>query len=457
MAPGPSTTANILLFLGCLTFGSFNMLNMKMQFQVCVVTDRGLDVPTSACPEGGHLFTKPWMANFVMFVGEFFCLFVYYGQRMWSDIRRRQAGKPPRPVESTGLGIFAVPACCDVVGSGLSAVAMVLVPAPVVTMLQSSFRVVFTAALTKFWLKKQLQQAHRAGVAVTFVGLLLVGSSTLLDTASSQSSGSALASILGISFVFLSQLAAGFQGVFEEHLLQGRRVSAKKTVGLEGFWGMVFQGALLLVFCYIPGEDHGTQEYLPDTITMIAASYKLQLLLITFAFGVGGTNICSLTVAKRFSAVTRCIAGNLTTIVVWAVSLWLYYFVDRSLGAAWTPYSPLQLLGFIVIVYGAFVYNGFVRLPFSATNAPLIKPWSPGGHKGLDDWEFSPAVSPAVSPRKSLDDLLRQPLIVDADVAEKDTLIVPSGLNGTMADESASDFIVSDASLTRQMAVNVDS
>merc|ERR1740117_2700546 len=110
-------------------------------------------------------------------------------------------------------------------------------------MMKSSI-IIFTAALTVLFLGKKLFAYHCIGLSFTVAGLMLVGYASVLDASAqaAQSGESTWSTSVGIMLIFFSQIAGALQNVFEEHLLQGKRISAKKVVGMEGLWGMIIQG-----------------------------------------------------------------------------------------------------------------------------------------------------------------------------------------------------------------------
>merc|ERR1712110_179276 len=52
------------------------------------------------------------------------------------------------------------------------------------------------------------------------------------------------------------------------------------------------------------------------------------------------------------------------TIVIWAFGLTVHY-IDRTspFGEAWTRYSLLQCVGFVLLVLGQSVYGGVLKVP----------------------------------------------------------------------------------------------
>lgn len=449
---GPAWHMHGILVAGVLFFGSFNVLDMKWQFQNCLpATPAG---PGGGCPDGGRLFNKPWAQNWTMFMGEFWVLAVYHVQRYLSASRRRLAGKKPRPDDGTSAFTFAVPALCDVMGSGLSAVGMTKVPASVYQMMRSA-TIVITAMLTVVFLKKKLLPYHWFGIAIVIVGLSCVGGAAILDAddGSGTVDGSASSTVgVGIVVILFGQVAGSFQGVFEEYLMQGCSVSAKKTLGMEGMWGFLFQGALLIVFTFTPGSDNGVTEDFTDTFAMYEGhgSGTLWVLTIGFIVSVGMCNMCCLAITKRISAVTRCLVDSCRTLVVWAVSLALFYGGYEAWGAPWTPNSWLQATGFIFLVVGTLIYNAVIKVPCMryrqpSDEQPAAASWSPkmalAGHKGLDDWEISPAPSPVTSPNdNSLSARLMTPEEAGAAAIETDAhgVLVLDGLDGLSPCKGAS-------------------
>jgi len=388
--------------------GTFNTLNNAVQFRTCVPYIRaGQDQTARAlagCPEGYKHFDKPWMQNVMMFIGEFTLLPIYAVGRIRSAARRKQQGKQPRPPDASSPFLFAVPAFCDVFGSGLASVGMMFISAAVWQMMRGSL-IIFTSILTVVVLKRQLQTYHWVSVGITICGLLCVGWAAVADSRDNTSAGNSVVStITGISFVLVAQITAAFQYVLEEYMLQGMRLSAKKTIGMEGFWGMLYMIVMVTAMNYLPGPDHGREEYLPEVAVMFTGSSTLRWLGVSFMACIAVYNFSGLTVTQHISAMTRCLIDSCRTMLVWFVSLGLFYGGFPQYGTPWTQNSPLQLLGFALLVIGTLGYNKVIRLP-GLTYAQVALPtpaavWSPKitGAKGMDDAQFSPLVSPAQSP-----------------------------------------------------------
>merc|ERR1712167_428862 len=118
-----------------LVFGTLNTVVMKMQDDVVVGKN----------PDGTpRTFNHPYFQCAIMFVGEFFCFFVYGVKRMFSSS------------STTGRGTInpfsvAIPAMFDICGSSLMFVALTMCAASVYQMMRGVI-VVITAIMALIFL-----------------------------------------------------------------------------------------------------------------------------------------------------------------------------------------------------------------------------------------------------------------------------------------------------------------
>ena len=156
----------------------------------------------------------------------------------------------------------------------------------------------------------------------------------------------------------MSQLMSAVQMVVEEKFLKGRNLPPEFVVGVEGTFGACVMLAVVLpAVGAISGEDgDGVHESAVDAAHLFASSGKLASLVLAYWISIAFYNFCGLAVAKKLSSVHRCLVDACRTIVVWSVDL-LLFKVTAEYGEAWDPdTSWIQLLGFCVMVFGAFVY-----------------------------------------------------------------------------------------------------
>jgi drug/metabolite transporter (DMT)-like permease len=376
-----STTAGLIL--GMLIFGSYNTMNIKFQFQTCVPTTdpkKSHSINDDHCPAGQVKFNKPWQTNMYMFIGEA-SLIVVYGITRRARLARSsgetslspysvEQGLVAAPAEKLPLYTFAIPAFCDVFGTGLASVGMQYMDSAIWQMLRSSI-IIFSAILSVLFLKRRLQPFHWVATCIVFCGLVLVGLASALDGSNSTSAGGASERLFGIVLVVGAQLCSAFQMVFEEKLLTGRaKTSAKKVVGMEGIWGGFYMVVILVLMNFVPGEDNGRYEALEDGIQMISSTPSLLILAITYMCSIAIYNLTGIIVGKKLSSVVRCLVDSCRTFVVWGLNLFIYYFVSDQYGSSLTRHSWLQLLGFMLLVFGTLMYNEVLPMPKCLTRPP---------------------------------------------------------------------------------------
>ncbi len=367
--------------VGMIVFGSLNTLVRKAQMETCASSSFPPDPNLSKdCSDPNQEpFNKPWIGNLFMFIGEamlFAAVFSETRRRTSVEADEEEANLPPLPAH-----YLAIPASLDVLGSGLSGVSMLFISASVWQMLRGSM-IIYTAILSVIFLKRRLSQQHVTGLLIAFLGLSMVGLSAYLDSESSElynvfvgtvlfdrfrDTDSSLA-LFGILLTVLSQLCSAVQVVVEEAMLKtGNRYSTpspSRVVAYEGLWGLLIMIAVLYVMQNVPGDDHGSYENSIDSIEKMKNNSFLSFLVFIYCVSIALFNQCGMAVSKYLSSLHRTLIDSLRATVVWGVQLLMYYgFHSTAYGVAWTNNSWLQLLGFILLVFGTLIYNEVIAYP----------------------------------------------------------------------------------------------
>jgi len=386
------------VLVGCmLIFGTVNTVFFKLMFQI--------DCPTLPSGSRPVPFDKPWFTNMEMFLAETSLLVVFYVGQARKQKKHAVSGLVQPAVKGPPAYYFLLPACCDVMGTGISSVAMMLIEAAVWQMMRGAI-IVFTAIFAVIFLKRKLVAHHWIGVITTVVGLCFVGFAAIMETPPGKA-GQSQHTGYGVGLVLLAQVFSAFQCTYEEYLLTGLEVSATQTVGMEGAWGVVIMVGILSAMTLIPGNDHGSYESLPDGIYMMSGSKFMQGITSTYMVSIALYNFVGMKLCRKLSAVTRCLVDCLRTSVVWAVELGLYYCVGEQYGSPWTRFSFLQLLGFVFLFLGTLLYNDVVKMPGVGKALPhreLQATWSPTVNRAAN-WgkgeDFGPQSPPGMSPLSS--------------------------------------------------------
>lgn len=409
MNPSSKSQASRLIMVsivtGMLISGAGNTLFGKLQDRVCV---SNCDSEDAASREE---FAQPVWQTFNMFIGELLCFIVYLAipgskspqkvTRFSEDSSSDQEEEPlilsspdssasrRRPMTFWEHLWIAIPALCDIMGTTLLNVGLISVAASVFQMLRGVV-IIFTAVYSVIFLKNRsiLARDRIFGLVMVFLGVSIVGASPILfsskDASSSNSSenSDSWRAIFGTIMILLAQAIAALQFTFEESLLEKyENLPPLKMVGLEGFFGTLIMGIAMTVFYLVslakPSLRVGKFSVLFDMKTGIQQVIHSKALLWTSfgtIFSIAIFNFCGLNITKYVSSVARTTVDTCRTILIWLVSL--------SLG--WENFLWLQVLGFLFVIYGTFVYNQMISpIPRSLTpECSKATPLSPRSDDG---------------------------------------------------------------------------
>ncbi|CAH0514805.1 unnamed protein product [Peronospora belbahrii] len=274
---------------------------------------------------------------------------------------------------------IAIPSLLDLLQTVLSNVGLLWISSSVYQMARGSV-IIFSAFFSVRLMDIKLHGYHFATIwivmlAVAIVGYAGVGHHMKDSPADDAKSFNA---VLGLFFIITAQILCALQIVVEEHMMLALNVSPMLLVGFEGLWGLVFYVVLVPVLTFTPADIGSAfartwHEDFVDSFVQVKNSPTLMVLILAYIVAVGTLNVTGNYVTKHLSAVMRSITETLRTLGVWIVSLIVYYVMQwqdmTSPGEQWTTYSWLELLGFVMMVYGTLAYKQLVRLPVSSLYA----------------------------------------------------------------------------------------
>ncbi|ETP48598.1 hypothetical protein F442_05677 [Phytophthora nicotianae P10297] len=272
------------------------------------------------------------------------------------------------------MAAIALPALLDLLQTVLCNVGLLWISSSVFQMARGSI-IIFSAFFSVRLMGKKLYGYHYASIWIVMLAVVLVGyagvGNNSNDTATSDAN--AFNAVLGLLFIIAAQILCALQIVVEEHMMLALNVSPMLLVGLEGLWGLVFYVILVPILTLTPatGSAFATtwHEDFVDSFVQVKNSPALIALILAYIVAVGTLNVTGNYVTKHLSAVMRSITETLRTLGVWMLSLFVYYVVQwqgsASPGEEWTTYSWLELLGFVLMVYGTLAYKRLIHLPVS--------------------------------------------------------------------------------------------
>ncbi|XP_078256314.1 solute carrier family 35 member F6 isoform X1 [Rhinoraja longicauda] len=311
-----------------------------------------------------HKFNHPFLQAVGMFLGEVCCLVVFY-------IVLCHDRQKPEPQMASARSftsfIFLPPALCDMLATSIMYIALTLTNASSFQMLRGAV-IVFTGLLSVAFLGRKLIVSQWVGIFFTICGLVVVG---LADFVSGRSGpGQHLSRVItGDLLIVMAQIIVAIQMVLEEKFVGKHDVHPLRAVGTEGMFGFIILTLLLIPMYFIPvgefgGNPRGVLEDALDAFCQIGKEPLIVLALLGNILSISFFNFAGISVTKEISATTRMVLDSLRTIIIWIVSL----------AVGWEQFHGLQILGFIILLTGAALYNGFHK--------PILErlPWyqSPG-------------------------------------------------------------------------------
>lgn len=366
---------------GLLVCGSLNTITMKISFTMSSVDLSGEE----------KVFQKPWFITFIMFVAMTLALCFDRSMRRCEPCRRSKlteaqvplvADRSPgaelkaqvngaKPSWSKKVLMVSMPSVFDILATGLCSMGFLYIPASVWQLLRGA-EMVFAAIFAVTCLKRTLYGFNWLGLAFCVVGIVCVGLASVWgDEATAKASegtsgGNISLLLLGIALALSGQVVQAAQVVAEEWLLNDVDLPGMQIVGFEGFWGMLIMLSVAFPILYtLPGSDGGHFENEGDTVAMLQNSPQLVQMILIYTFSCATYNMSGIAVTGALSAVHRVMLEALRTCIVWAFGLTVHYGYDKhsKFGEVWTPYSWLEVAGFLVLVLGQATYGAMIKFP----------------------------------------------------------------------------------------------
>lgn len=397
------TSRGAVLFLVAMMLltGVCNTLLTKYQDMQCV---RHCD----GDPDKRKLFNQPVLQTAQMFVGEMGCWLVIGLMTLYNrffdtasaaanteyraistddtaDIgpdteeEEEEHGRKGGLLKGFGIILLALPAICDILGTTLMNAGLLLVAASIYQMTRGAL-VLFVGLFSVIFLRRHLFLFQWLALLGVVTGVAVVGlAGTIwpdekvrhsMQADDSEALSDATRAIIGVLLIAGAQVFTATQFVLEEWILENSPIEPIKVVGWEGLFGFLVTVGGMIVMHFIVGRTeagrYGTFDIVEGwrQMTQNQAVWLSSLLIM---ISIGGFNFFGLSVTRSVSATSRSTIDTCRTLFIWVVSL----------GLGWESFKWLQILGFVILVYATFLFNGIVKPPlkFLRVNeevAPLL-------------------------------------------------------------------------------------
>eukprot|EP00756_Hemistasia_phaeocysticola_P004756 Hpha_TRINITY_DN12992_c0_g1::TRINITY_DN12992_c0_g1_i1::g.164441::m.164441 len=308
-------------------------------------------------------FNHPFFQADLMFFGQFLNLLVYFV--LCKVHAPGTEGHPGCPGPNFKAYLFALPAFCDLIATGMMYVGLTLIYSSIFQMLRGSI-IIFTMMFSFFFFGRRPHTFQCVAVMFIIVGLGIVGLAAFIGQGGGcGASSDAGKTFLGCIVILAAQISQAFQFVIEEKFLGEHNVPPLLAVGLEGVFGMFFVTAIMIPMHWIPspftrsGVRSWPTHYLedmPSAFSQISCNPVVVLPLLGTATSIAFFNFAGVTITKRLSATVRIVLDSVRTVVIWGVSMLLQPAIPGMQGFDKLTFG-WQAFGFVVLLTGIALYE----------------------------------------------------------------------------------------------------
>ncbi|PHH67899.1 hypothetical protein CDD82_1016 [Ophiocordyceps australis] len=261
--------------------------------------------------------------------------------------------------------LLALPAICDICGTTLMNAGLLFVAASIFQMTRGAL-VLFVGLFSVLFLHRHLRLFQWLSLIGVVLGVAVVGLAGAIwpdqqqafsITGSEPVLSDAARVFIGVLLIAGAQIFTATQFVLEEWLLEKSSIQPIKVVGWEGLFGFLVTLVIMIIMHLLVGRtDAGRYGYFD-----IREGFRQMMLTpilissILTMISIGGFNYFGLSVTRSVSATSRSTIDTCRTLFIWIVSL----------GLGWESFKGLQIVGFAMLVYSTFVFNGIVQPPFA--------------------------------------------------------------------------------------------
>lgn len=258
---------------------------------------------------------------------------------------------------------LAIPSIFDLGATALCMMGLRHLDVSIYQLLRGS-GIIFVALMKQHVLGDTLYKFQWVGVCYNVISVVLVGMTAILNTSKDSDVATAPTdALLGVILVMAGAFVQALQFIFEEKVMTMEGASAPPLllIGMEGLWGTIL--CLFIVYpiaYYIPGDDHGSYEDPFNTWEMIVQNPTIQYAFVIYFFTIFLYNVFAVLVTYALNSIWHAILDNFRPITVWCTNMLIYYAITNEsgdFGEPWTPYSYIQALGMVVLLYGTAIYN----------------------------------------------------------------------------------------------------
>ena len=353
-----------------------------------------------------------WIITFGMFLGELVSIFPY----MYIVYKRKKAGEEGKALLDTEaneneeaekeegkeaeeakkkLGpvptnfVFCITAGCDLMASTINTFGLTYLTTSMYQMMRG-LELFFVCLWSRIFLKNPIYRHAYLGIGTLILGLAIVGLNSIIFKKDNESV--AKNPLVGIILMCTSQFFSSTEYVFQEKFIKHYDVHPFQLVGFEGLWGSIMYSILLIFFQFLSNcnswsqtlregicfyyhdtykivyennnftDSNTTISHIEDTdfaFQQMGASAAVLVVYIFYIVSIALYNIVGINLTKLVSSTARAVVDTVRTVFIW-----LFFLIWGPVPGTKEHFYPLQLFGFILLVFGTLVYNEIITIPW---------------------------------------------------------------------------------------------
>ncbi|KAK4039701.1 hypothetical protein C8A01DRAFT_16343 [Parachaetomium inaequale] len=273
----------------------------------------------------------------------------------------------PSVLRGWRVTLLALPAVCDILATTLMNAGLLLVAASIYQMTRGAL-VLFVGLFSVVFLRRHLHAFQWLSLVGVMVGVGIVGLAGAIQPdkkpggvapeAGGDVSADAVMVIVGVLMIAGAQIFTATQFVLEEWILERSAIEPIRVVGWEGVFGFTVTLLGMVVLHAVIGRTEAGRYGPFDMVEGWRQFWEHEAVFVSsvlIMISIGGFNFFGLSVTRSVSATSRSTIDTCRTLFIWIVSL----------GLGWETFKWLQVVGFVLLVYFTFLFNGIVQPPLA--------------------------------------------------------------------------------------------
>ena len=302
-----------------------------------------------------QVFQKPHFISFLQFSGQAFVIIVYFIKSCLYKYSFQQVVSTHHSFWSFFLKLSAI-SLFDIISTTLMYLSLAHMEIGTWQMLRGSM-ILFDYILYKIFYRKRTSSYQNAGIAICFIGILLVSSEYLIS-----SSEVLYVRVLSFLLVLLAQFFQSCQSLIETKYLTDPSDPMEMIIGIEGIISAIF--SLVVIFPIvglISSKISFIFENIFDTLTMLKNNLTLIILALTYVFLV----TCYLSLSTVIIEFTRTKDKSLLGCSRSLIILFfcpILHVINKSLGQSFDIYSLLYVPGSLLVLVGILIHDSVIKI-----------------------------------------------------------------------------------------------